>query len=184
MNFTVVISILGLIGLFVVFYGPWQSLIVDTCRQVLFQIRDEIFDKAADGDGITFDTPVYVEVRRVLNSMIRHCHDFTWIEFLVMMKMTRSSEIQESALHRLVEAIEDEELQDYFKTKVAVAAFVMIVMAWLRSPFLLLMTLIVVPFVALWVLLNWSGAKELFSRVGDKVQEESMLSDTITRAAA
>lgn len=68
MNLTVVLSMVGLLGVFLALHDPWQSLMVDITRQHLFQIRDEVFDKAADG-AIAFDSPEYVAVRGLLNGL-------------------------------------------------------------------------------------------------------------------
>jgi hypothetical protein len=49
---------------------------VDSFRQRMFCVRNEMFDFAADGN-ISFDDPAYVLLRRQMNGMIRYGHQLT-----------------------------------------------------------------------------------------------------------
>ncbi len=180
------ISLLGLAGVSVVLYGLWQSFMVDATRQRLFQIRDEIFDKAADG-VIAFNSPEYIAVRGLLNSMIRHCHDFTWLQFLLAIKLAHRLPTPAKPLQEMLERIENIELKGLLKTKVRDASLYMIAMAWLRSPLILLATVIIIPVIGLFVLIRfggWNDGKEFLSRAGEKIQEETLISETITTVSA
>ncbi len=49
---------------------------VDSFRQKMFCVRDEMFDFAADGN-IAFDDPAYLLLRRQMNGLIRYGHQLT-----------------------------------------------------------------------------------------------------------
>jgi hypothetical protein len=69
---------------FVVVVGFWIFVFckmiptwrLDSFRQDMFEVRDQLFDYAADGN-ISFDHPAYVLQRRQLNGLIRHGHQLT-----------------------------------------------------------------------------------------------------------
>lgn len=48
---------------------------IDRTRQTLFRIRDDLFDHAAEGKGITFDDEAYGIARTTINGMIQFTHD-------------------------------------------------------------------------------------------------------------
>ena len=49
---------------------------VDSFRQKMFSVRDEMFDFAADGN-ISFDDPAYILLRTQMNGLIRYGHQLT-----------------------------------------------------------------------------------------------------------
>ena len=49
---------------------------VDSFRQKMFCVRDEVFDFAADGN-IAFDDPAYLLLRKQMNGLIRYGHQLT-----------------------------------------------------------------------------------------------------------
>src|SRR6266702_2818235 len=55
---------------------------VDSFRQKMFCVRDELFDYAADGN-IAFDNPAYISLRRQMNGFILHGHQLTVFRCLV-----------------------------------------------------------------------------------------------------
>jgi hypothetical protein len=55
---------------------------LDCFRQKMFQVRDELFDYAADGN-IAFDDPAYILLRVQMNAMIRYGHQITLFRALV-----------------------------------------------------------------------------------------------------
>jgi hypothetical protein len=76
MNSDALASIVALILLAVLFYGPWQATCTDWARQILFENRDKIFDMAQAGE-IDFDSAEYAEIRKSLQGLIRYCHHVT-----------------------------------------------------------------------------------------------------------
>ncbi|TXI22309.1 MAG: hypothetical protein E6Q61_09435 [Nitrosomonas sp.] len=75
--FEVISTSISILLLIWFFNKPWQSLIVDWTRQKLFEIRDSVFDYAANGE-MDFNSEEYIRIRNYLNSAIRNCHQFTW----------------------------------------------------------------------------------------------------------
>jgi hypothetical protein len=59
---------------------------VDSFRQKMFAVRDELFDFAAAG-GISFDDPAYLLLRQQMNGMIRYGHQITVFRTLITMGM-------------------------------------------------------------------------------------------------
>jgi hypothetical protein len=72
----------GLILFWVLFYISTRSLLLDILRQRLFEIRDDLFDFAADG-GIEFTNPVYCELRVDINNMIRFAHKLSFARMIL-----------------------------------------------------------------------------------------------------
>jgi len=56
---------------------------IDESRQLLFEIRDELFDKAAYG-MISFDDHAYSITRDTLNGLIRFTHNISLTRFIIM----------------------------------------------------------------------------------------------------
>lgn len=65
----VVHSAFGLIVLWALFYLCYRAYLLDKCRQSLFEIRDDLFDLAAQGE-ISFAEDCYRTLREDLNSLI------------------------------------------------------------------------------------------------------------------
>ena len=59
-----------------VLYKMVPELRLDSFRQNMFIVRDELFDYAADGN-IAFDHPAYTLLRRQMNGFIRYGHHLT-----------------------------------------------------------------------------------------------------------
>lgn len=77
-----------LAGLWWFFTGPWRQLRIDETRQSLFELRDKLFDMAADGE-LDFDAPAYGRARDQLNGMIRFTHQVSLIRLVVMAVLYR-----------------------------------------------------------------------------------------------
>lgn len=56
---------------------------VDSFRQEMFRLRDEMFDYASDG-AISYDHPAYIQLRGLANGLIRFAHRMTLWRILVM----------------------------------------------------------------------------------------------------
>lgn len=129
-----------LVIVIVLIYGPWQRLMVDMARQRLFQLRDEIFDLAADGK-ISFDDPSYHEVRSAFNAMIRFCHVITWpfavaSSQLVDKNMPPLRDLATKVPNEAREKVED---------NLRAASNTLVLLIWSRSPILLAITAVVAP---------------------------------------
>jgi len=85
-------SLLCLVLLAVLFLELWPALRLDTFRQGMFTVRDELFDYAASG-AIPFDDPAYRLLRQLMNGLIRYGHQITffrlWCTFM-RLRLSRS----------------------------------------------------------------------------------------------
>ena len=87
----VLINLMGFVSVFVLLYVVWPQVLVGWIRQRIFEIRDELFDMAADGQ-IGFDSPAYVRFRSQANALIRFCHNLSWprvFSFMLLFKVHR-----------------------------------------------------------------------------------------------
>jgi hypothetical protein len=83
---------LTLIALTVFYFGAVKPLQVDILRQNLFEIRDALFDFAAD-NGISFQHPAYRGLRQEINNFIRFADKITFSR-LVLTALFWTEEIQ------------------------------------------------------------------------------------------
>jgi|ERR1035437_4642099 hypothetical protein len=72
--------VLGLCS--IVFFRILPIFRLDSFRQKMFAVRDEMFDFAAKG-AISFDDPAYVLLRKHMNGMIRYGHHLTVFRMLM-----------------------------------------------------------------------------------------------------
>ena len=78
-----------------IFWGLWPMLKLDSFRQDMFCLRDELFDYAADGN-VGFDDPAYVALRTQLNDLIRYGPHFTLYRTIMgamIFRLTRSQSV-------------------------------------------------------------------------------------------
>jgi len=66
----------------VLLFWCWRLYRIDILRQRLFELRDELFDFAAEGH-ITFSDEVYIQNRIFLNAMIRYAHRMTFTRAII-----------------------------------------------------------------------------------------------------
>lgn len=66
---------------FLIFYR-WRHYRIDSLRQKLFILRDELFDYALEG-GIDFSDPAYTATRTTLNCLIRFAHKITFSRVVI-----------------------------------------------------------------------------------------------------
>jgi len=85
MNATTMIIAAVIIGLFWwLFAFEYRSYRIDLARQVLFAIRDSLFDEAAQ-DKIEFSNPAYGMTRSTLNGMIRFTHELSFVRLVILL---------------------------------------------------------------------------------------------------
>ena len=130
------------------FSEPWQTLWTAVSRQRLFELRDRLFDLAADG-RISFSDPAYLEAREYLNYSIRRTHTNTFGQFVVgVITLAENGPHGETVLDT-VERVQDEamrrELREILFSSVAVEVGHMVI----RSPLLWVLLPVVVCVVAL-----------------------------------
>lgn len=65
-----------------VWHFMWRRTVLDQLRQNIFSVRDQLFYEAATGElGIGLDNGTYLEVRALLNSIIRFSHGLSLFHF-------------------------------------------------------------------------------------------------------
>jgi hypothetical protein len=86
---TIVVLLLGL------FYGPWQTFVITTTRQFIFELRDTWFDVTAF-DLALRDLEATRRVRASLNGTIEITDLFTWPTFLAIIYLRSSKKSSRS----------------------------------------------------------------------------------------
>lgn len=81
---TVAFNAFFMVGIWWLIFVGLRQYRIDAFRQELFSIRDELFDYAASGEELTFDSKAYGLTRTSLNGMIRFAHQFTFARSIVM----------------------------------------------------------------------------------------------------
>lgn len=73
---------LGLLFICLFVFYLWKDYCLDTFREDLFAIRDDLFLYAADGN-VGFEHPAYRILRHRLNVSLRFAHEFTLVRFVL-----------------------------------------------------------------------------------------------------
>src|SRR6266852_4021697 len=101
MNAVQVITALGFFVSLVLFasllLSLWPSYRLDSFRQKMFALRDELFDYAADGH-IGFNEPAYRLLRQLMNGFIRYAHQLTFYRLCLAFLMWHFTE-KDRTLH-------------------------------------------------------------------------------------
>ena len=91
-----VMSISGIVGIWVIWHYLWKPQRVDLFRQRLFALRDELFDMAASGE-ISFDAPAYTRLRVLLNGRIQYAQRISFplliVSMIIMKEAPKSSRV-------------------------------------------------------------------------------------------
>jgi hypothetical protein len=92
MNFAQVISAiafpLSLILFIILVTYVFPSYRLDSFRQNMFALRDELWDYAADGH-ISFEDPAYKLLRQLMNGFIRYAHQLTFYRLCLSLLIWR-----------------------------------------------------------------------------------------------
>lgn len=75
-------SALGLLGIWLFVFFFWKDYCLDSFREDVFAVRDELFLYAADGN-VSFEDPAYGILRDRLNVALRYAHEFTLLRFVL-----------------------------------------------------------------------------------------------------
>ena len=94
--FTVLSSVVYLLGIWYLIFWKYRTYSVDAFRQDMFTLRDEVFDAARDG-LIDFNHPAYGILRSTINGFIRFGHRFTIGQFLFMMLLVKRDDLEKVA---------------------------------------------------------------------------------------
>lgn len=119
-------------------YGPYQDIMINTGRQRLFVIRDEIFDMALNGE-LDFSDPRYRQIRTSIEMMIRQMHSLTIGQFVVLQFCPKTSLSGSSPMESAIESFEDDQLKEKLRGYQREVARYVIGTAVLRSPVFILL---------------------------------------------
>ena len=145
-TFTTRVEVLLSLMFFVWFvYGRWQQLIVDVTRHELFKIRNRIFLMAADGK-ISFTSTQYKELRETFNGLIRYAHKITFPRLMAMSIANHYERPKRLKVTEILGSIEDDAVRHALEMEWRKAADFVSLGTFLRSPMLLLVTVVLAPF--------------------------------------
>src|SRR5829696_6408743 len=92
---------ISLLAFLLLFYGPYQELVIARARQHMFNSRNELFRMAASG-SVSFEDEVYVTMRSDIQKMIRYCHAVSWVRLIVSHLLWKEYSSREEAERLLV----------------------------------------------------------------------------------
>ena len=169
-----ILEMLVAVGLLLWFFrGPWQSILVDITRQRLFEARDSILIMAADG-RLDFDSDNYRDLRHRLNMSIRFCHKakFSRIAASIFVGDDNSERAPRTrSLFDIISSIEDESLRQELEEKAIETVGFLTTLMVLRSPFLLILSMLLMPFFLMHELLS-GHIKRLMAKVGSSIEKD------------
>lgn len=133
-DFMLVIEALLCAALLVWFFSmPWQSLWTAVSRQHLFELRDKLFDIAAD-KRIEFSDPVYRQLREYLNGCIRFAHKITFGSLVAGVVCLGPQTQKKYDLQEIIESVTDEKVRQELRDIFRKSAFILLRHMVIRSP--------------------------------------------------
>lgn len=117
------------------FSSPWQSLWTAVSRQQLFELRDRLFDIAAD-ERIGFSDTAYLELREYLNGCIRFAHKITFGSFMAAAVCPGSLAHKKYNLPEAIERVTDEKVRQEIRDIFLKSVFILLRHMVIRSPLL------------------------------------------------
>ena len=81
--FSLILTVVLMIGIWYLWFFEYRRYLVDSTRQRLFSIRDELFTAAAIDSKIDVENPLYGMTRNTLNGAIQYAHDLSATHFLI-----------------------------------------------------------------------------------------------------
>lgn len=164
-------SLISILGIFYIFMWRYRPLIMDSFRQDIFGLRDELFDFAADGN-IEFGHRAYGLLRTTMNGYIRFAHDFSIWQATIATAITSREDREylrgRGARALWIEATKDldvdvKEKLDFYRDRME---FLAVSYFFLASPHSILL---IIPFVAFMTLRHPDEAKRVSEEASQKV---------------
>jgi hypothetical protein len=189
MNFDAVLTIIVLMLIGAIFFGPWQELVTAYARQIAFESRDHIFDLAQEGK-LDFRSHEYRAIRSSLEQLIRFAHELTLLNFIftsIYISRQYGSGIRgRSHMASALSSIRDQKTRSEVARCIARAQFAIAFMMIGKSPLTFWLAIIAV---AMWKLGGKVPAKlRAFAMpIGEVIQfeaEKSPLNTSQLRPAA
>jgi hypothetical protein len=158
-----------------ILYGPWQTLCTDAARQCHFEIRDKLFDMAADGK-LSFESPEYRTIRTSMEQNIRYAHTLTaWRFFALFVHVLRARTDDVSERTRAIQSIKNEEVRKEVDMLSFRGSVVNVLMMVGKSP--LIIILLIIAFITFQICKLFGGAADhftsLFRKAGETIQIEA-----------
>ena len=139
------VEVLVVVALAILFFSrPWQTFCTDIARQRLFELRDRLFSLALEG-RIKFDDPVYRATRDWLNNRIRYADRNVFSDLVAILIVHRGNVPETRTLDDEFAQIDDLELREELQTIRLRAIQVQLGHMLIRSPILLVFT-VLAPF--------------------------------------
>lgn len=147
-------TLLAVLGVVIVVYGPLQAALADFLRQRLFEQRDELFNLAERGE-ISFGNEIYVAARAKINTSIRYAHRMSLPRtlFLVWRLSSEVSVGQQTDF----EQIKDPQVREKVRKILRKCERSVAQMVLYRAPLALLFFAACLPFVAVLAVLKDGG---------------------------
>ncbi len=80
----IILFFITFLAFWYLFFWMYRQHTIDQFRERMFELRDTLFDDAADG-LISFDHPAYTTLRRTMNGFIRFGHRISLFEIFIIM---------------------------------------------------------------------------------------------------
>lgn len=141
------LSVVAIFWLIVIF-KMIPEVRLDSFRQGMFTVRDEMFDYAAEGN-ISFEHPAYVLLRRQLNGYIRFAHDLTVFRILMRVAAHKIRGEQQSSIwhadwEKAIQSIHNSDVENQLRNFHHRALMLAVKRLLFGSPVLWVMTMIFV----------------------------------------
>lgn len=181
---TVLTTLLSIALLLLVVFRLWPALRLDTFRQNMFALRDELFDYAADGN-ISFTDPAYALLRKSMNGFIRYGHNLSFFRISITMLNWKICNRQPTAnwsdsWNAAVAKVEDadvrQKLRDFHGKSLDLVASRVV----LGSPFLIFALLVVAS--TLVIEQRWRSMRQSFESVMTRFIEPRLLEEEASNA--
>lgn len=141
MNLHVLLGTIELLALWVFIFYFWRDYRLDSFRDELFKIRDEIFIWAASS-GVPFDHPAHVAIRNRLNVLVRYAHRFTLTGLIMVMINPHSHPDGMEGWKGLLDSLPSEEARERFR-KVQIKVALIVLKHMITRSFLLYLLLFI-----------------------------------------
>ncbi|MEE9441968.1 MAG: hypothetical protein V3V99_04805 [candidate division Zixibacteria bacterium] len=144
MNATSGVIVIGCAFIFI--YFLWRQYVIDVTRQQLFELRDKLFDIAADGK-IDNNSESYLVLREMFNSSIRFTHK-TNVFFFIPIILWKRSELSKGIIYvnDLINSIDDHDIRNDVKHLLNRMSLCLCLNFIKRSPIFLLLFPIILLF--------------------------------------
>ena len=105
---TFLVSLISIAFILFLLLWRYRDYRTDAFRQIMFQLRDELFDEARKGT-INFDDDAYVMLRSAINGFIRFGHKLNLMQVMLLHITLKENDVSEPFSERLKKNCTDEQ---------------------------------------------------------------------------